>query len=92
MEQHDGRQRRSRREVGRLKQQFTGDILVAGSAQLVNALLANGLVDELHLMVSPLVLGIGKRLFADGVDITSLKLVEARQAGAVAILTLVSER
>jgi len=76
------------REVGELKQQFAGDILVAGSAQLVRGLLAEGLVDELHLMVFPTVLGAGKRLFADGVGATPLTLVETRQTGAVAILTL----
>ena len=75
-------------EVGKLKQQFEGDILVAGSAQLVQSLLAGGLVDELRLMVFPVVLGAGKRLFASGADATALKLVEARQIGAVAILTL----
>jgi dihydrofolate reductase len=75
-------------EVGKLKQQFDGDILVAGSAQLAQSLLADDLVDELHLMVFPIVLGAGKRLFADGVPSTSLQLVETKQTGAVAILTL----
>ena len=75
-------------EVARIKQQFEGDILVAGSAQLVQSLLAGGLVDELRLMVFPVVLGAGKRLFAGGADATALKLVETRQTGAVAILTL----
>jgi len=65
-----------------------GDILVAGSAQLGQSLLAGGLMDELRLMVFPVVLGAGKRLFASGADATALKLVEARQIGAVAILTL----
>jgi dihydrofolate reductase len=75
-------------EVGKLKQQFDGDILVAGSAQLVQSLLAGGLVDELRLMVFPVVLGAGKRLFASGADVTALQLLETRQTGAVAILTL----
>jgi dihydrofolate reductase len=75
-------------EVGKLKQRFDGDILVAGSAQLAQSLLANDLVDELHLMVFPIVLGAGKRLFADGVPPTSLQLVETKQTSAVAILTL----
>ena len=74
-------------EVAALKQQFEGDILVAGSAPLVQSLLAHDLVDELHLMVFPIVLGGGKRLFADGTDATTLALVETRQSGAVAILT-----
>ena len=79
-------------EVAKLKKQFSGDILVAGSAQLVSGLVSRGLVDELHLMVYPVVLGGGKRLFADVVDPASWKLVEVRQTGAVALLTLVPER
>ena len=74
-------------EVAELKGQFAGDILVAGSAQLVRALLADGLVDELRLMVFPTVLGAGKRLFEDGGAATSLKLVDTKQTGEVAILT-----
>jgi dihydrofolate reductase len=75
-------------DVGRLRERFDGDILVAGSAQLVQSLLARDLVDELRLMVFPVVLGGGKRLFADRADATPLELVETRQTGAVAILTL----
>jgi dihydrofolate reductase len=79
-------------EVDALKQQFAGDILVAGSAKLVQSLLAEDLVDELHLMVFPIALGGGKRLFADGAEATSLKLTETKQSGAVAILILQRER
>ena len=79
-------------EVEKLKQQFTGDILVAGSAQLVNGLLADDLVDELHLVVYPEVLGAGKRLFAPGVAVPSLRLAETRQTGEVVAMTLVRER
>jgi dihydrofolate reductase len=75
------------KEVEALKQQFAGDILVAGSGQLVTSLLANDLVDELHLMVFPILLGDGKRLFANAEATKPLKLVESRQTGAVAILT-----
>ena len=75
-------------EVEKLKQQFAGDILVAGSAQLAQSLLADDLVDELHLMIYPVVLGGGKRLFADGSETTAFDLVETRQTGSVAILTL----
>ena len=75
-------------EVGALKERFSGDILVAGSATLVQSLLARDLVDELRLMVFPVVLGKGKRLFAAAADMTSLSLVETRHSGSVAILTL----
>jgi dihydrofolate reductase len=71
-----------------LKGRFEGDILVAGSAQLAQGLLARDLVDELHLMVYPVVLGAGKRLFGDHVDLSSLELVDARQTGAVGLLVL----
>ena len=73
--------------VGRLKQQFTGDILVAGSAQLVQALLEQDLIDELRLMVFPVVLGSGKRLFGETSDKKSLRLVDSKIVGdGVAIL------
>ena len=75
-------------EVGKLKEQFSGDILVAGSAKLVQSLLALDLVDELHMMVFPIVLGGGKRLFADGTESTSLNLVETKQTGSVVTLML----
>ncbi len=75
-------------EVSRLKQDVDGVILVAGSAQLVQGLLEHGLVDELRLMVFPVVLGTGKRLFGEGSDKTSLRLVDSKTVGdGVAILT-----
>jgi dihydrofolate reductase len=65
-----------------------GDILVAGSAQLVQGLIENGLVDELRLMVFPVVLGSGKRLFGETSDKQSLKLTDSKFVGdGVAILT-----
>jgi dihydrofolate reductase len=75
-------------EVEQVKERFEGDILVAGSAQLVRSLLAVDLVDELRLMVFPVVLGAGKRLFADAAGAATFALVDLRQAGACAILTL----
>jgi dihydrofolate reductase len=58
-----------------------GNVLVNGSVQLVNALLDKGLVDELRLMVFPLVLGKGKRLFEDGIGRASLALTELKPVG-----------
>ena len=75
-------------EVAPLKEQYAGDILVAGSAQLVQSLLAADLVDELHLMVFPVFLGRGKRLFADETDSQRFTLADVRQTAEVAILTL----
>ncbi len=67
-----------REEVERLKAQEGGDILVAGSAMLVQGLLAEDLVDELRLMVHPILLGSGKRLFGALDRPASFDLVQAR--------------
>ena len=80
------------REVGELKQRFAGDILVAGSAQLVRGLLAAGLVDELHLMVFPTILGRGKRAFPEGVDRLKFRLTESRTVGPDGVLVQIYER
>src|SRR5438132_11028921 len=68
------------KEVGRLKEQFEGDLLVAGSAQLVQGLLERDLVDELRLMVFPVVLGSGKRLFGESGK-KRLRLVDSKVVG-----------
>src|SRR5207244_6048476 len=74
-------------EVSKLRQELDGDIAVHGSAQLVQALLEHDLVDELRLMVFPLVLGAGKRLFGDTSDKKPLRLVDSKTDGdGVAIL------
>ncbi len=75
-------------EIGRLKQQPGGDLLVNGSAQLVQLLIANKLVDEYRLMIFPVVLGGGQRLFGDALEPTPLRFVSSRPAGAVVIVTL----
>jgi dihydrofolate reductase len=73
--------------VSELRQGPGGDIVVHGSAQLVQALLDNDLVDELRLMVFPVVLGTGKRLFGDTRAKKRLRLVDSRTVGdGVAIL------
>jgi dihydrofolate reductase len=65
-------------EVSKLKQEPGGDIIVNGSATLVRFLLAEGLVDELQLMIHPIVLGGGARLFENGAAKTELELVDSR--------------
>jgi dihydrofolate reductase len=57
-----------------LKDEVDGDLYVSGSATLVRAMLADGLVDELHLFVYPLTRGSGPRLFPDGVSPTAFSL------------------
>ena len=65
-------------EVAKLKQQEGKDILVAGSRELVRTLMQHDLIDENRLMVHPIVLGGGKRLFRDGSDKAVLKLVDTK--------------
>lgn len=74
--------------VRKLKATPDGDILVAGSGQLVHTLMQNDLVDEYRLMVYPMILGSGKRLFSEGPNDKALRLVEAKPVGS-GILTLV---
>jgi dihydrofolate reductase len=75
-------------EVSKLRESLDGDALVAGSAQLVQALLEHDLVDELRLMVFPVVLGQGKRLFGPTSDKKSMRLVDSKIVGeGIAILT-----
>jgi dihydrofolate reductase len=73
-------------EVRRLKESGDGAILVNGSVQLVQALHAHGLIDEYRLMVFPVVLGSGKRLFGDQDASRKLRLTESRPAGETLIL------
>jgi dihydrofolate reductase len=74
-------------EVARLKERAEGDVLVAGSGQLVHALVEHDLVDELRLMVFPTVLGAGRKLFGEG-EPKAFELTESRRTGDVAILVL----
>jgi dihydrofolate reductase len=74
--------------VRRLREEHEGDIVVHGSAQLAQTLIEHDLVDELRLMVFPVVLGDGKRLFGPTSDKKTLRLVDLRVVGdGVAILT-----
>jgi dihydrofolate reductase len=75
-------------EIARVKEQHDGDVLVAGSATLVQALVEHGLVDELRLMIFPVVLGSGRRLFDDGVARQPFRVVETKQMGEVVLVTL----
>ena len=72
-------------EVSKLKQQPGQDILISGGAGLVHSLMKQDLIDEYRLLVYPVVLGSGKRLFTDGGNAT-LKLVETKPMGADVVL------
>jgi dihydrofolate reductase len=68
-------------EVSKLRDEQSGNIVVHGSGQLVQALVDKDLVDELRLMVYPVVLGTGKRLFGDTSDKKRLRLVDSKTVG-----------
>jgi dihydrofolate reductase len=68
-------------DIGALRAQDGGDLLVMGSASLVTTLLAEGLVDELNLMIEPILLGGGKRIFPDDGQARPLQLVKSVTAG-----------
>ena len=65
-------------EITKLKQQPGRDIIIDGSATLVQSLMGTGLIDEYRLLVQPFVMGSGKRFFPEGTPPTTLKLVESK--------------
>ncbi len=73
-------------EVWKLKQELDGEIVVAGSIQLVRTLMEHDLVDELRLMIYPVVLGAGERLFIETSDQKPVRLVEARTVDDLAYI------
>jgi dihydrofolate reductase len=75
-------------EVSKLKQQIDGDIVIAGSFQLVHTLMEHDLVDELRLKIFPVVLGAGKRLFGETSDKKPMHLCDLQAVeGGLAYLT-----
>jgi class 3 adenylate cyclase/dihydrofolate reductase len=75
-------------KIAELKRQPGGDILLFGSADLLNSLIKHDVIDEYRLMVFPVVLGSGKRLFRDATDITHLQLADSRTfESGVTVLT-----
>jgi class 3 adenylate cyclase/dihydrofolate reductase len=73
-------------EVSELKDQPGGDILIFGSAELVNSLMSHDLIDEYRFLVFPVVLGSGTRLFRDESDTSHLRLVDVRAFSSGAVL------
>jgi dihydrofolate reductase len=74
-------------EVSKLKQGLDGEIIVAASIQLVRTLLEHDLVDELRLLVYPVVLGAGERLFGENSDKKPVRLLSTRTVDDLALLT-----
>jgi len=74
-------------EVSRLKQETDGEIVVAASFQLWHTLLEHDLVDELRLMIFPVVLGAGERLFGETGEMKRVRLVSTRTVDDLALLT-----
>jgi dihydrofolate reductase len=75
-------------DVATLKQRYDGDILIAGSGSLVRGLLGQGLLDELRLMIFPVVLGSDERLLGDADDLVPLSLASTQTVGdGVVVLT-----
>jgi dihydrofolate reductase len=79
-------------EASKLKEQIDGIVQVPGSLRLVQALIEAGLVDELHLMVFPVVLGTGRKLFGETSDKSTWRLTEARPVGPDGVLVLIYQR
>lgn len=75
-------------EIANLKQRLAGNIGITGSATLVQALLEANLIDEYRLVVHPIIVGSGKHLFPEGLDKTTLKLVETKtfSSGVVTLI------
>jgi dihydrofolate reductase len=79
-------------EVGKLKRELDGEIVVHGSAQLVQTLVDHDLADELRLMVFPVVLGAGKRLFGETSEKKALRLADSKPVGPDGVVILTYER
>ena len=79
-------------EARKLKESTDGIVQVPGSLRLAQALIEADLVDVLHLMVFPVLLGTGRRLFGDSSERTDWRLVESRPVGPDGVLVLVYER
>lgn len=69
------------KEVAKLKEEIDGDILIYASYQLVRTLIEHGLVDEFRLVIFPVVLGAGERLFGETSEKTPLRLVRTETIG-----------
>jgi dihydrofolate reductase len=74
-------------DVSKLKEEIDGEIVVAGSIRLVRTLMENDLIDELRLMIYPVVLGAGERLFGELPDQKAVRLVDTQTVDDLASIT-----
>jgi dihydrofolate reductase len=79
-------------EASKLRERIDGIIQVPGSLRLVQTLLENHLVDELHLMVFPVLLGTGRKLFGETSESSNWRLTEVRPVGPDGVLVLIYQR
>ena len=75
-------------EIAKLKQQSGKDIIIDGSATLVQSLQGTGLIDEYRFLVEPFIMGRGRRFFAEGTVMNKLRLVESKtlNSGTLALI------
>lgn len=78
----------ARSEVAKLKEEVSGEIQVPGSIQLAQSLIAEDLVDEIHLMTFPVILGTGRKLFGETPDKTRWQLTQALTVGEGVLITV----
>ena len=79
-------------EVAKLKEEFDGELQVPGSHRLVQELIERDLVDQVNLMVFPVILGTGRRLFGETTEKTEWRLTESKVVGPDGVLVLIYER
>jgi dihydrofolate reductase len=72
--------------VAMLKQELGNDLQIMGSGELVQSLMARDLIDEYMLLIHPLVLGSGRRLFADGCGVASLRLLDGASTTSTGVV------
>ena len=75
-------------EIAKLKQQSGKDIIIDGSATLVQSLQGTGLIDEYRFLVEPFIMGRGRRFFAEGTAMSKLRLIESKtlNSGTMALI------
>ncbi|UOY92360.1 dihydrofolate reductase family protein [Ectobacillus sp. JY-23] len=73
-------------EIGRLKEQSGQSLLVYGSGDLIQTLLQHDLIDEYHVMIHPVIVGHGKRLFQNGIDTKAFQLMQTKTTSSGVVI------